>query len=224
MNRESRKAKFLEVDIYPVTCERLSAGRSNVEVLHAVIKGSAKIIQLREKEYSGKDFYHQALRFREITRNAGILLIINDHLDIAMAVAADGVHLGQDDLPIAAARKLAPDLLIGVSTHSLEEALQAESDGADYVNIGPIFLTKTKEGVEHYLGPDAIGAIGPKIRGPFTVMGGINESNLDQVLFNGARHVAVVTAITQAPDISEAVRSLGQRIRKSRRLSRQLEE
>jgi thiamine-phosphate pyrophosphorylase len=216
MNREQRKAKFLEVDIYPVTCERLSAGRSNVEVLHAVIQGGAGIIQLREKEYSGKDLYHQALKFREITRRAGILLIINDHLDIAMAVAADGVHLGQEDLPVAAARKLAPELLIGASTHSLDEALRARGDGADYVNIGPIFPTTTKQGVKDHLGPDAIGTIGPQIGGPFTVMGGINASNIDLVLLQGAHRVAVVTAITQAPDISEAVRSLGERIRKNR--------
>jgi thiamine-phosphate pyrophosphorylase len=213
MNRETRKAKFLEVDIYPVTCERLSAGRSNLEILHAVIAGGAKIIQLREKEYSGKDLYRLALKFREITNIAGALLIINDHLDIAMAVAADGIHLGQDDLPVAAARRLAPELLIGASIHSLEEALQAQQDGADYVNIGPIFPTKTKAGIEHYLGPDAIQAIGSRISTPFTVMGGINESNMDQVLTQGARRLAMVTAITQAPDISETVRSLRARIR-----------
>jgi thiamine-phosphate pyrophosphorylase len=212
MNRERSKAMFQEVDIYPVTCERLSAGRSNLEVLHAIIEGGARIVQLREKEYSAKDLYHLALKFREITSKAGVLLLINDHLDIAMAVEADGVHLGQDDLPVAAARRIAPELLIGASTHSLEEALQAQEEGADYVNIGPIFPTKTKEGIEHYLGPDAIGAIGPEIRIPFTVMGGINESNIEQVLAKGARRVAIVTAITQAPDISERVSTLRKRI------------
>jgi thiamine-phosphate pyrophosphorylase len=212
MNREQSKARFQEVDIYPVTCERLSAGRSNLEVLQGIIQGGARIIQLREKEYSAKDLYHLALKYREITSRAGVLLLINDHLDIALAVEADGVHLGQDDLPVAAARRIAPELLIGASTHSLEEAKQAQDDGADYVNIGPIFPTKTKEGIEHYLGPDAISVIAPEIRIPFTVMGGINESNLDQVLVKGARRVAVVTAITQAPDISERVSALRKRI------------
>jgi thiamine-phosphate pyrophosphorylase len=214
MNRKTRKARFHEVDIYPVTCERLSAGRSNLEVLQAIIRGGAKIIQLREKEYSGKALYHMALQFREITGSAGVLLIINDHLDIAMAVDADGVHLGQEDLPVSAARELAPDLLIGASTHSLQEALQAQKDGADYVNIGPIFPTKTKEGVEHTLGPNAISAIASNIHIPFTVMGGINALNIDQVLVGGARRVAMVTAITQAPDIAGTVRSLGERIRR----------
>ena len=199
---------FHEVDIYPVTCERLSAGRSNLEVLKDVIRGGARIIQLREKDYSRKALYQLALAFREITRKAGVLLFINDYLDVAMAVEADGVHLGQDDLPVAAARRLAPELLIGASTHSLEEALQAEADGADYVNIGPIFPTKTKEGIHQVLGPAAIPAIGAGIRLPFTVMGGINDVNIGQVLAQGARRVAMVTAITQAPDITAKVSAL----------------
>lgn len=213
MNRNDRKIRFLNVDIYPVTCEALSAGRSNTEVLEAVIRGGAKIIQLREKDYPARVLYELALRFREITARADVLLIINDRLDIALAVKADGVHLGQDDLPLNAARKLAPELLIGISTHSLEEALQARADGADYINIGPIFPTKTKKGVGQSLGPDAIAAIKQNIDVPFTVMGGINESNIDRVIAKGARRVAMVTAITQAPDIAGAVRSLKQRIK-----------
>lgn len=214
MNLAVRKAKFQEVDIYPVTCERLSAGRSDIEVLEAAILGGARIIQLREKDISTWELYHLALRFREITQRAGVLLILNDRLDIALGVGADGVHLGQDDLPLTAARRLAPELLIGASTHSLEEALDAQNNGADYVNIGPIFSTKTKEGVGHFLGPAAIAAIGPNLKVPFTVMGGINEANIDQVLAQGARRVAMVTAITQAPNIAEAVRSLKERIRR----------
>jgi len=217
MNRERTRALFDDVDLYPVTCERLSAGRSNLEVLDAVIRGGARIIQLREKDLSRRDFYHLAVRFREVTAQAGILLIINDHLDVALAVDADGVHLGQDDFPPEAARRLAPELFIGVSTHSLEEARQAERDGADYVNIGPIFLTGTKEGVEKFLGPEGIGAIAPHIQVPFTVMGGIKESNMDAVLAQGAKRVAVVTAVTQAADMERAVRSLRERIRNARR-------
>ncbi len=203
---------FERVDIYPVTCERLSAGRSNLEVLHAVIEGGARIVQLREKEYSKKDLYHLGLNYREITAKAGILLMINDHVDIALAVDADGVHLGQDDLPLKVARQLAPELLIGVSTHSLEQALQAQKDGADYINIGPIFPTGTKEGVKLSLGPEAIARISPQIEVDFTVMGGINESNMDQVLAKGARRLAMVTAITKAPDIAARVRSLKEKI------------
>jgi len=214
MNREARKAKFQEVDIYPVTCEPLSAGRSDLEVLEAVIQGGAKIIQLREKEYAKRDLYHLALKFREITSSAEVLLIINDHLDLALAVDADGVHLGQDDLPLRVARKLAPDLLIGASTHSLEQALQAQKDGADYINIGPIFSTKTKEGAEDFLGPEAITRISAMIEIPFTVMGGITVSNIDQVIAAGARKIAMVTAITQADNITETVELLREKIGK----------
>ncbi|MBW1754506.1 MAG: thiamine phosphate synthase [Deltaproteobacteria bacterium] len=212
MRREARTNALKQVDIYPVTCERLSNGRSNLEVLKAVIQGGARIIQLREKEYSGKKMYDLALKFREITTKAGVLLIINDHVDIAMAVEADGVHLGQDDFPLKAAIKIAPELLIGASTHSLKEAIQAQKEGADYINVGPIFPTGTKEGIERFLGPEAIAAISPEIDVPFTVMGGISESNIDQVLFNGARRVAMVTAITQAPDIAAQVKSLREKI------------
>jgi thiamine-phosphate pyrophosphorylase len=213
MTREKRKARFDEIDLYPVTCERLSAGRSNLEVLAGVIRGGARIIQLREKGYSKRDLFALALTFREVTARAGMLLIINDHLDIALAVGADGVHLGQDDLPLSAARRLAPDLLIGISTHSLEEALEAEREGADYVNIGPVFATSTKAGVDRGLGPGAVATIGSRLLVPFTVMGGITAANLDEVLAVGARRIAMITAITQAADITEAVRAFRQRIR-----------
>ena len=213
MTREKRRARFDEIDLYPVTCERLSAGRSNLKVLEAVIRGGARIIQLREKEYSKRDLFDLALTFREVTARAGVLLIINDHLDIAVAAGADGVHLGQDDLPFAAARGLAPDLLIGISAHSLEEALEAEREGADYVNIGPVFATSTKAGADRGLGPAAIASIGSRLAVPFTVMGGITAANLDEVLAAGARRIAMITAITQAADIAETVQFFRQRIR-----------
>jgi len=212
MKREERIVLFQQVDVYPVTCERFSLGRSNLEVLEAVIQGGSKIIQLREKDYPKRDLYNLALKFRKITTRAGVLLIINDHLDIALGVEADGVHLGQEDLPVQVARKLAPELLIGASTHSLAQALQGEKDGADYINIGPIFSTETKEGVKSVLGPEAIAAIRPHVKVPFTVMGGISEANIDQVLVQGARRVAMVTAITKAADIAAKVRSLKEKI------------
>jgi len=213
MTREARIQLFQQVDVYPVTCEELSEGRSNLEVLEAVIQGGSKIIQLREKEYPKRDLYELALKFREITAKAEVLLIINDHVDIALGVEADGVHLGKEDLPLTVARHLAPELLIGASTHSLGDALQAQEDGADYVNIGPIFPTRTKEGVERVLGPEAIAAISPHVEVDFTVMGGINEDNIEQVLVKGARRVAMVAAITKAKDIAAKVRFLKEKIR-----------
>lgn len=214
MDRETRKRMFEEVDLYPVTCERLSAGRSDLEVLEAVIGGGARIIQLREKDYGKRDLYRLALKFREVTTKAGVLLIINDHVDIALAAGADGVHVGQGDLPVAAARRIAPELLIGASSHSLEEAIEAQGAGADYINIGPIFPTRTKEGLPRFLGPEAITTIAPHLDAPFTVMGGINASNIGRVVAAGAHRVAVVTAITQAGDMAGAVASLREQIRK----------
>jgi len=222
MTREERKARFNEIDVYPVTCERLSAGRSNLEVLEAVMSGGAQIIQLREKDYSKRDLYRLAVTFREVTARAGVLLIINDYLDVALAVGADGVHLGQDDLPLTAARRLAPDLLIGISTQSLEEALAAEREGADYVNIGPVFATSTKAGVDRGLGPEAVARVGSQLSVPFTVMGGITAANLDEVLAAGARRIAMITAITQAADIAQTVRGFRERIQQ-KRPSRQTE-
>jgi len=207
MDRQSRKLLFETVDIYPVTCERLSNGRSNPEVLAGLIEGGSRIVQLREKDLSERDFFRLAEIFRERTAKAGMLLIIDDRVDVAIAVGADGVHLGQEDLPLPQARKIAPDLLIGASSHNLDEALQAQEEGADYVNIGPIFPTQTKTGVQRFLGPQAISQIAPHLHIPFTVMGGIKESNIKQVLAMGAAKVAVVTAVTQAPDIAAAVRS-----------------
>lgn len=208
MNRAERVERFKKIDIYPVTCQALSEGRTNLEVLEAALAGGAKIIQLREKLLDKKDLYELTLEFRKQTLNRQALLIINDHVDVALAAGADGVHLGQEDLPISAGREIAPDLILGASSHSLEEALQAEEEGADYVNIGPIFPTETKEGITHFLGPDAIREIGPRLQVPFTTMGGIHRNNIRLVLEAGARHIAMVTGITRAQDITMRIEEL----------------
>ncbi len=187
-----------------------------MEILEAVIAGGARAVQLREPDLADGALYRMALEFRSATEKAGVLLIINDRIDIARAVGADGVHLGQDDLPVNVARELAPELLIGASTHSLKQAIKAQEEGADYVNIGPIFPTKTKEGVDYFLGPEAVTEIGSKVKVPFTVMGGINGSNIREVVERGARNVAMVTAITQAEDVAEVVRQLRKEITASR--------
>jgi len=151
--------------------------------------------------------------FREMTTKAGMLLIVNDYVDIALAVDADGVHLGQDDMPPEVIRDIAPDLIIGVSTHSIDQALTAQAAGADYINIGPIYPTGTKEVAVKVMGPGAVTDIGSKVDVPFTVMGGIKESNMDALLERGARRLAVVTAVTEAVDIAEATRRMRVKIR-----------
>jgi len=190
------------------------SGRMEELALCAVANGISAV-QLRCKEAGDRVFLEEARRLKRLIEVGSTLLIVNDRPDIALMSRAHGVHLGQDDLPIPAARALAPDLLIGASTHSLQEALRAEEEDADYVNIGPIFPTATKKDAQEFLGPDAIASIGSRLKVPFTVMGGINASNLDSVLAQGARRVAVVTVVTQAPDIARAVSDLRRRIRKS---------
>ncbi len=208
MSRKDRLKALGGIDLYPVTDAGQSLGRSNYQVLEGIIAGGARIVQLREKNLTKRGLHDMAAHFRQATEAAGVLFIINDHIDIALSVGADGVHLGQDDLPLGAARGIAPELIIGVSTHSLEQALAAQAGGADYVNIGPIFPTGTKATPMEPLGPGAIRDIAPRLEVPFTVMGGINRGNIGQVLGAGARKVAVVTAVTKAADIAAAVSEL----------------
>jgi len=208
---KKRNKLFDEIDLYTVTCEELSNGRTNYEVLDAVIKGGGKIIQLRDKKCAKIDFLKMAKKFRKITADAGVLLIINDYIDVAAEIDADGVHLGQDDFSIKDARELEPNLIIGSSSHNLDEALKAQKAGADYINIGPIFPTNTKKHLK-VAGVEMIKKISPHLTRPFTVMGGIKLSNIDKVLRAGARKIAVVTAVTMAEDMADAVKELREKI------------
>ena len=212
--KKERLSLFSQVDLYPVTSEVLSKGRTDFQVLEAVLHAGVKIVQLRDKRSSKRDLFTKAKAFREATSKAGALLIINDHLDIAIGINADGVHLGQEDFPPRVAKSINPDLIIGVSTHSWHEALEAEKNGADYINIGPIFPTGSKEGVEP-VGPNLIPKISASISIPFTVMGGISSTNIKIVLDHGARKIAVISAITQAADMVNAVKSLQKAIQAS---------
>jgi thiamine-phosphate pyrophosphorylase len=211
MTHEERLRVFQEADLYVVITEALCAGRTALEILAMTLAAGVRLVQLREKDLNGRPLYELAGEFRRQTQAAGALLIINDRLDIALAAGADGVHLGQDDLPLSAARPLGPELIIGASTHSLEEALAAEEAGASYVNVGPIFATLTKEAATP-LGPEMIDRIAPKLHIPWTTMGGIKKTNIDQVVSRGARHPAVITAVTAAPDPIAAARELRQKI------------
>jgi thiamine-phosphate pyrophosphorylase len=212
MTREERVAIFASSDLYLVITEAFCRGRSSIQVLTEALDAGVKVVQLREKNLSDKSLYRLALRFREITAKANVLLIIDDRIDIAHACRADGVHLGQDDLPVEAARPVAPELIIGCSSHSADQAITAQNAGADYVNIGPIFATQTKSGPTKPLGLEAIPAVASHITIPWTVMGGIKVSNIDSVLARGAKHVAVVTAITAADDIYGACIALRDKI------------
>jgi thiamine-phosphate pyrophosphorylase len=191
--------------LYPVITEEFCAGRDPVDVLRAVIQGGARVVQLREKRMTSRRLFERARIFRKVTREHGVLLIVNDRADIALAAGADGVHLGQSDLPCEAARRLNARWIVGVSTHNENEAAEAVRRGASYVNLGPIFATRTKTAVPP-VGVDSLSRFRPGL--PFTVMGGIKKRHLPDLMNRGARHFAMVTEITQAPDIARRVREL----------------
>ncbi len=210
-----------EVTIYPVSCERLAMGRSDVQWLDEVLRGGARIVQLRDKESSDALLLEKAKMFRRKTREAGALFMVNDRLDIALLSAADGIHIGQNDIPQDEILKLAPEMLIGISCNSEEQAKQlAEKEqrgemAASYYNIGPIYPTRTKEGLSAFIGPEAIKRFSAHLSLPFTVMGGIKLEHVPELVGSGARRIAVVTALSKAQDIAEETRQWIEKIRLS---------
>jgi thiamine-phosphate pyrophosphorylase len=166
------------------------------EVVEQAIAGGARFIQYRDKINTRRVLYEKAKRLREMTRKSGATLIINDHVDLALAVGADGVHLGQDDLPILAARNLlGKTAVIGISTHTLEEATLAQEEGADYIGFGPIFATKTKSNPKAPVGISAILAVKRKTHIPLFAIGGIERQHLSDIFSAGADGVVAISAV-----------------------------
>ncbi|MEN6370651.1 MAG: thiamine phosphate synthase [Armatimonadota bacterium] len=200
--------------LYVITDGRLEPDRGHVAIAAAAIAGGASIIQLRETKLPDRDLLEVAQQIRALTLDAGIAFIINNRLDIAIACNADGLHIGQDDLPASVVRKiLGPNAIIGVSTSNVEESLKAEADGADYVGIGPIFSTTTKLDTGAVVGPKAITAIKQAITLQVVAIGGISVSNIRETAQAGADSAAVISAVTGAPDMAEAVKALSEEFR-----------
>lgn len=183
------------------------------EVVRAACDGGVAVVQLRRKGDEGLEAFRLAERCRAITADAGVLFVVNDRLDVAMAVDADGVHLGQSDLPLAVARRLWPGRLCGRSTHSLAQALAAVEEGADYIGVGPVFATPTKPG-RPAVGLSLLGEVATASLGiPWFAIGGIDAANLPDVLRAGAQRVAVVRAVCDAADVAAAARALHGQLR-----------
>jgi thiamine-phosphate pyrophosphorylase len=204
-----RLQQFVQkVTVYPVSCEKLADGRTDREWLDGVLAGGARIVQLRDKESSDREFLAKARYFRKKTEEAGALFLLNDRLDIALLADADGIHVGQDDLPPEEIRRLAPDFLIGLSCNTLEQAEKLGRDAAtgvcpvSYFNVGPLYPTDTKQGLREFVGPKAVGQFTRVCPLPFTVMGGIKKNHIKELCAVGVRRIAVVTAISKAPDIA----------------------
>ncbi|TAN43585.1 MAG: thiamine phosphate synthase [Nitrospirae bacterium] len=164
------------------------------DMVGIVLKAGIRFIQYRDKDRTRRELYEEAVKLREITRSFNAVLIINDHADIALAVGADGVHLGQDDLPLREARRLMGSRIIGISTHSLEQAREAGAGGADYIGFGPVFHTTTKDAGAPK-GLDNIRLIKQNVSIPVVAIGGINPDNIVSVFDAGADAAAVATGI-----------------------------
>ena len=210
----------MDPSLYVILDRAASRGRDLEEILEETIAGGCRMIQLREKEWPTGTLLPLAERLRDRCRRSGVTFIVNDRVDLAVAVEADGVHLGQDDLPSRSARPLLrPGMLLGRSTHSVVQARQAQADGADYIAVGSMFPTQTKPDFE-LVGPELLRAVRPETRAPLVGIGGITRENVARVIRAGADGVAVISAVCGAPDPAAATREFLATIRAERDLIR----
>jgi len=192
--------------LYPITDVFIS-GLSHAEQIERLAAGGASLIQLREKHASPREFYQAALEAMIVAKRWGVQLVINDRVDIAIAVKADGVHLGQDDLPPGKVRMLlGEDRIIGSSTHTLDQALEADSAPVDYIAIGPVFPTSTKENPDAIVGAANIREIKSRISKPLVAIGGITLESARSVIDAGADSIAVISDLLATTDITERTR------------------
>ncbi len=199
----------LNTDIYALTDEGLSAGRSTIAVAEAMLMAGIKVLQYREKDKKAGAMLAECIELRRMTRDAGCTFIVNDHVDIAMLVDADGVHVGQEDLPVEDVRRLVgPDKIIGLSTHSPEQCRDAIVRGADYIGVGPIFATRTKKDVCAPVGYEYLEYVVKNHDIPHVAIGGIKLHNVADVVRHGARCCALVSEIVGADDIGAMVHRL----------------
>jgi thiamine-phosphate pyrophosphorylase len=197
------------MELYIVTDRKASRGRDHMSMVRAALDGGADVIQLRDKDLSGRDLYALAREMASLVHASRARFIVNDRLDIALAAGADGVHLGQYDLPVAAARSLSPpSFIIGVSVGSVEEALAAERDGADYIALSPVFSTPTKDDAGPGHGLEVLREIKAAVKLPVIAIGGVNAGNVTEVVGAGADGVAVISAVLGADDVEAAARSM----------------
>lgn len=198
-----------ETDIYALTDSRLSLGRPLREVAAALLGAGIKILQYREKRLAPALMLEECRLLRQMTLDAGACFIVNDHIDIAILCGADGVHVGQDDLPAAEVRRLVgPEMIIGLSTHSPEQARQAMRGAADYIGVGPIFPTRTKEDVVAPVGFEYLDWAVANASLPFVAIGGIKAHNIGEVAAHGAQCCALVSELVGAQDIAAKVREV----------------
>jgi len=203
------KIKKIDYSLYLVTDRGMARDRSTLEIVRAAVNGGATVVQLREKDCSTREFIEQALAVKDFLKARRVPLIINDRLDVAQAVQADGVHLGQTDMPLELAKGILGDsMIIGISAESLKDAMAAEKGGADYLGVSPIYATPTKTDTAPPLGLAGLNEIRKAVRLPLVGIGGLNRENAAEVIRSGADGVAVVSAIVAADDPEAAASAL----------------
>lgn len=198
----------LDLRVYVIT-DRSFRGRTHEDVARAALQGGATALQLRDKHAGGRELVRWARRLRELARASGALFVVNDRVDVALAAEADGAHVGDEDLPVADARRLlGPHRVVGASAGTVEEALRAQEQGADYLGVGPVFPTATKPDAGDAIGPEGLRRIASAVRIPVVAIGGITPENAAEAVWAGAVGVAVISAVAAADDMVQATRRL----------------
>ena len=211
----------MKYDLYVITDEAIAGGLTHEEIARRAITGGADVIQLRDKECGCQELCRIGRALRTITMKTGTLFIVNDRLDVALACGADGVHLGQDDIRAGVAREIAPPgFIIGVSVGTVDEAVRAEEEGADYLAISPVFSTASKNDAGPGRGLAVVQEIRRSVSVPIIAIGGINLDNVREVIAAGADGVAVISAVVGSRDIIAAARELRKRISESKEARR----
>lgn len=206
--------KNIDYSLYLVTDRDLSKGRSLQEIIKSAVEGGVTIVQLREKKCTSREFLKLAQEIKDFCTPLGIPLIINDRVDIALAVKADGLHIGQSDMPYEIVRELmGPDAIIGLSVESVQDAIDAEKLDVDYLGLSPIYSTPTKTDIHHELGLEGIRKIRKISRHPLVAIGGINKENTAEIIAAGSDGIAVVSAICSAEDPKLASQELLEQVK-----------
>ncbi|MCO5060571.1 MAG: thiamine phosphate synthase [Kiritimatiellae bacterium] len=207
----------VDYSLYLVTDRALSRGRATAEMVRAAVRGGVTFVQIRDKTGSTREFLDEARAVKDVLQGTGVRMVVNDRVDVALAAGADGVHLGQRDMPIADARRLVPSRwIVGISAESVEDAIRAEREGADYVGMSPVFSTPTKTDTATPLGLEGIRRLRAAVRIPLVAIGGIHAENAADVIRAGADGIAVVSALVSAEDPYESALELRRAIDEGR--------
>ncbi len=199
----------LDLRVYVITTDVPHLGRTHLDVAAATLRGGARVVQLRDKALGNEEFLETARRIQSLTRAHGAKLIINDRVDVALALGADGIHVGRHDMPVEELKKLVPPgMVVGLSATSFEEAKALACSGADYLGVGPVYPTTSKDDATPAIGIRELARICREVSVPVVAIGGIQEANLDEVIAAGAAGAAVIAAVAHAPDMAVATAQL----------------